>query len=140
MDKTDEIILSILKKDARTTFQAISDVVGLSRAAIRKRVREMESSGIITGYHTTIKAENEITAFIDLIIDPKQSAGIIDFLIAVPEIRQIYRTTKENHLHIVVVSDSVSCIKTITNIILIQYGDSITEIKCHAVKETLKGE
>ena len=34
MDKTDEIILSILKKDARTTFQAISDVVGLSRAAI----------------------------------------------------------------------------------------------------------
>ena len=53
-------------------------------------------------------------------------------------VRQIYRTTKENHIHMVAVSDSARDLKYLAKMIQKKCGDDIVELHCHAVKEIVK--
>lgn len=50
LDHHSQLILAELQRDARLTVQQISDAVGLSATARWKRIKEMESLGVITGY------------------------------------------------------------------------------------------
>lgn len=54
MDNIDYEILNILKKNGRTSHEAIAKAVNLSRPAVRNRILSMEEEGIITGYSTNI--------------------------------------------------------------------------------------
>ena len=49
LDKTDELILDLMKGNARMTFQEIRDAIGMSRVATKKRVKKLEDEGIIRG-------------------------------------------------------------------------------------------
>ena len=50
MDKTDELILQILRQDSRLAFVDIATKVGLSEAAIRRRVSNLVKEGTIKGH------------------------------------------------------------------------------------------
>src|SRR5437762_9300361 len=51
LDAVDRKILRILGTDGRASYQAIADEVGLSRPAVMERVKRLEESGHIAGYH-----------------------------------------------------------------------------------------
>src|SRR5947207_377578 len=60
-------ILRELQKNARVSFAELGRRVGLSTPAVLERVRRLEESGIIKGYHAELdaaKAGFPITAFI----------------------------------------------------------------------------
>jgi Lrp/AsnC family leucine-responsive transcriptional regulator len=69
-DELDNIalrILDLLAADGRMSYQAIADEVGLSRPAVMERVKRLEESGYITGYHAHIdraRIGRPITAFV----------------------------------------------------------------------------
>ena len=139
MDKTDEKILDLLKGNARMSYQELGDAIGMSRVAAQKRVRKLEQEGIIRGYNTCIYKESDITMFIDIVTAPGKLEDVIKMLSTrTAYIRQIYKTTKENHIHAVAVSDQVSNLKYLTRMIRKTCGDDIVEIHCHAVKEVIK--
>jgi Lrp/AsnC family transcriptional regulator, leucine-responsive regulatory protein len=50
-------ILFELQRDARQTVQQISDAVGLSATPCWKRIKEMESAGVILGYTVLVDRE-----------------------------------------------------------------------------------
>ena len=50
LDHHSQLILAELQRDARLTVQQISEAVGLSATPCWKRIKEMESLGVITGY------------------------------------------------------------------------------------------
>jgi Lrp/AsnC family transcriptional regulator for asnA, asnC and gidA len=52
MDKKDEFILESLMKEGRMPFTHIASEMGITETAVRKRVRKLESRGIIRGYTT----------------------------------------------------------------------------------------
>src|SRR5690606_27739926 len=54
LDQHDERILSELQSEARITMAALGRRVGLSQPAVTERVRKLETSGIITGYHAAV--------------------------------------------------------------------------------------
>ncbi len=54
LDRHDERILAELQADARITMAELGRRVGLSQPAVTERVRKLETSGIITGYHATV--------------------------------------------------------------------------------------
>ena len=67
MDNIDEKILTILKKNGKSSATEISKVVGLSIPAVAERIRKMEHNGIIEGYGAKIsrrKTGYNVTAFI----------------------------------------------------------------------------
>lgn len=50
MDKTDIGILRALQEDGRASAQQLSERVGLSTAPVWRRVKALESAGVIQGY------------------------------------------------------------------------------------------
>lgn len=105
MDKTDERILDLLKGNARMSFQELGDQIGMSRVAAKKRVQKLEQEGVIRGYNTCIYREDQYTAFIDITTTPEGFSKVLRYITdRTAYIRQIFRTTKENHLHIEITS------------------------------------
>ena len=54
MDEFDLRILKTLQSDARLTHQELSDRVGLSPTPCVRRIKKLESDGVITGYSARI--------------------------------------------------------------------------------------
>lgn len=139
MDRTDEKILNLLKGNARMSYQELGDAIGMSRVAAKKRVQKLERDGVIRGYNTCIYREDEITMFIDIVTLPGKYDDVLQYVSTrMVYIRQIFKTTRENHIHIVAVSDQASNLKYLTRMIMKACGDNIVEIQSHAVKEVIK--
>ena len=139
MDRTDKKILDLLKGNARMSYQELGDAIGMSRVAAKKRVEKLKAGGIIRGFNTCIYREDEITMFIDIVTVPERYDAVLKYLATrTAYIRQIFRTTKENHIHIVAVSDQVANLKYLARMIRKNCGEDIVELQCHAVKEVIK--
>ncbi len=139
MDEIDERILDLLKGNARMSYQELGDAIGMSRVAAMKRVRKLETDGVIRGYNTCIYREGDITMLIDIVTLPDRYEDVLRYVSTrTAFVRQIYRTTKENHIHMVAVSDSAQDLRYLVRMIQKKCGDDIEEIHCHAVKEIIK--
>jgi len=72
MDKFDEEIIRLLKKDGRIALAEISREVGLSSPTIKDRIGKLEEDGVILGYKPVLgyaKLGLGMTAFIGLTLD-----------------------------------------------------------------------
>lgn len=96
MDKVDSRILEELQTDARLSFNELSRRVRLSAPAVAERVRRLEATGVITGYHARVD--------LGRVGRPVQAVVVMDCYGATcllgdpevatwPEIRQFYRVT-----------------------------------------------
>lgn len=54
VDATDRALLAVLRANARASYADLARAVGLSAPAVHDRVRRLESTGIITGYHAAV--------------------------------------------------------------------------------------
>ncbi|KDM89811.1 Lrp/AsnC family transcriptional regulator [Photobacterium galatheae] len=54
MDKKDKQILQEIQRDARQSTAEIADKVGLSVSPCARRIKKLESDGIISGYQATL--------------------------------------------------------------------------------------
>ncbi|MCR5251875.1 MAG: Lrp/AsnC family transcriptional regulator [Lachnospiraceae bacterium] len=139
MDKTDERILDIMKDKARISFRELGEELGISRVAAMKRVRKLEDAGIIRQYNTCIYREDELTMFMDIETKPEKYDKVVKYITTrTAYIRQIFRTTGENRIHIVAVSDSVENLRYLAHMIQKKCGDDISFISAYVVKEVIK--
>lgn len=68
-DRVDERIVSLLKKNAKSTLSEIGQQVGLSAPAVKRRIDRLEESGVILGYTVVVnhaKLGRPIEAFAEL--------------------------------------------------------------------------
>ena len=139
MDRTDSTILKLLMGNARMSFRELGEKIGMSRVAAKKRVQKLEKAGVIRGYNTYICRDDEITMFIDIITVPDRFEDVLKYVSTqTAYIRQIYCTTRKNHIHMVAVSDSANNLAYLTKVIRKECGSDIAELECHAVKEVIK--
>jgi Lrp/AsnC family leucine-responsive transcriptional regulator len=54
MDDIDRRLVAALRENARSTYAELARLVGLSAASVHDRVRRLEESGAITGYHAAV--------------------------------------------------------------------------------------
>jgi Lrp/AsnC family leucine-responsive transcriptional regulator len=54
VDRVDWHILEELQADARLSFNELSRRVRLSPPAVAERVRRLQDTGVVTGYHATV--------------------------------------------------------------------------------------
>jgi Lrp/AsnC family leucine-responsive transcriptional regulator len=57
MDRFDQAILAELERDARQSFGAIAERVGLSKTPCWNRVQALERQGVIEGYRAVVNSE-----------------------------------------------------------------------------------
>ncbi len=53
-DATDWLLLEELQRDGRLSFNELARRINLSAPAVAERVRRLEQSGVITGYHAHV--------------------------------------------------------------------------------------
>ena len=139
MDKTDELILDLLKGNARMSFQELGDAIGMSRVAAKKRVKKLEDEGIIRGYNTCIYRDEDITLMIDMVTIPERFEEVLKYVaIRTAFIRQIFTTSKANHIHVIAVSNDSKDLLYLLRMIQKECGDSLTELHSHTVKDVIK--
>lgn len=74
IDKIDRQILRILQADGRASFEQIAETVSLSASAILRRVKRLESAGIISQYVALVNPESiglGLTAFVNVRLEKR---------------------------------------------------------------------
>ena len=92
LDAIDVAILDALQRDGRLPNVTLARRVGLSATPCAERVRALESSGVIAGYHADLDPDRldlGLTVFIEIAIDRTSEDAFNAFRRAVLEIPQV---------------------------------------------------
>ena len=95
-DSVDRAIISTLQRDGRIANVDLAEAVALSPSACLRRVKALEASGIIAGYHADVsraRAGLGLTAFIGLRVEghsQETSQRIEERLLAIPAVVACY--------------------------------------------------
>ncbi|GAA1248102.1 Lrp/AsnC family transcriptional regulator [Prauserella halophila] len=96
MDAMDWEILRELQDNARLSFSELSRRVHLSPPAVTERVRRLEESGVVTGYHAHVdlgSAGWTVAAFIHMSCHGPRCVLRDPEVAEWPEVREIHRVT-----------------------------------------------
>jgi DNA-binding Lrp family transcriptional regulator len=80
MDATDEVIVALLRQNARRSYQDIGQRVHLSAPAVKRRVDRLEEDGVILGYTAVVDPPAfgwRAEAFVDLYCEGKMPGEAI---------------------------------------------------------------
>lgn len=107
-DETDKKILEILKRNARTPYTYIAKELGLSEAAIRKRINRLIRQGIIRRFTIEYSTESEIKAIVLVKILPQVPTPEISSKIArLPGIDHVYEITGDYDILVILRGDNI---------------------------------
>ena len=141
MDRTDEMLLEMIRENARMSYQDLGTALGMSRVAAKKRVKKLEDEGIIRGYITSVDLEQEVTMMIDIVTVEGKMDDVIEVLThRMAYIRRIFRTTGGNHVHVIAVSDDAANLGYLVKMITKKCGIKIVSLDHHIVKEVFWDE
>lgn len=86
IDEIDRAILKELQKDARRPNKALAESVGVSPSTMVNRVRALEESGAIRGYHAEVDPAalgRNVNALISVRLQPKTPSTVEAFVEAI---------------------------------------------------------
>ncbi len=99
IDDTDIEILGLLVRDSKITTQGIADKVHVSTASAWRRIKAMEDSGVIKGYHAVVDQEAlgyTLTAFAHVTLNRHTTEGVAEFdeaIAAMPQVLESHSIT-----------------------------------------------
>jgi Lrp/AsnC family leucine-responsive transcriptional regulator len=130
VDRVDWRILAELQDDARLSFNELSRRVNLSPPAVADRVRRLQESGVITGYHAQVDpllAGRPVRAIVRMhcygptcvLRDPSVPGW--------PEVRTMHRVTGDDCSVLLVVVADIPAFETLLDRLSI-YGQSTSSM------------
>lgn len=93
LNATDELLLSLLRENARASTALIARRLNLSRTTVQSRIERLEREGVISGYTVRVHDEYErsyIRAHIMITVHPKQMTSVVAALRAMPALRMLH--------------------------------------------------
>jgi len=102
IDRYDRQILEILQRDGRIHNQDLAERIGLSASPCLRRVRALEDSGLITGYHAQLDARKlglSLMALIHISMDrhtPERFANFETSVGLLPEVLECLLITGQS--------------------------------------------
>ena len=121
LDEKDKAILEILKRDARKSFIEIAEELGISEAAVRRRVKSLVERGVIKAFTIEVERGYHVKALTFISVDPSTpTERVIEKLAQLRGIETIYEITGEYDIvTLIAVPDMQElnrCIEQIRNI------------------------
>lgn len=95
MDATDQQLLSLLRKDARTSVATLAQKLGVSRGTVTNRVAKLEDAGIIVGYTVKLRPDAqpaEIGAWMSIAVEGNETRSVIASLLGEPGVASLHDT------------------------------------------------
>jgi DNA-binding Lrp family transcriptional regulator len=113
LDRFDRALLQALQREGRITNAELAAHVSLSESACLRRVRALETAGLIEGYTAVLnqqKAGCAVNVFVNITLERQEQADLAAFeeaVRAIPEVMECYLMTGEyDYLLRVVVADT----------------------------------
>ena len=103
LDALDQKIVRLLIENARISYSDIGQQIGISRVAVKARIRALEQRGVIEEYTTIInpqKISGAVSCYFEIETLPETLARVTEILNQNETITQIYRVTGKNKLHV----------------------------------------
>ena len=145
LDRQDIVLLSELQRDSRQTVQQLATAAGLSSTPCWKRVKEMESSGIIRGYTALIDREKvglALCVLAEVNLTRHNEDDVRRFEAAVAECRQIvscYATTGEADYVIKVLVPDIKSYESFLHEVAFRLP-GVTHVRSSVVLKEVKAE
>lgn len=102
LDRYDRSLLEVLQQEGRISNQDLAERIGLSASPCLRRVRALEESGLITGYHALLDAKKlglSLMALIHISMDrhtPERFANFEARVVALPEVLECLLITGQD--------------------------------------------
>jgi len=97
LDEIDRQLLDELQTDCKRSLKEIGSAVGLTAPSVMERVRKLEHSGIIRGYHALLNARKvglDIAAFIGVSIsDPRLLSAFEVWVDSIAQVLECHHVT-----------------------------------------------
>lgn len=103
LDETDRRLVELLIHNARASYSELGEAVGLSRVAVKARIRTLEERGVIEEYTTIVnpqKISGAISCYFELEVEPASFDGVVERLKENDTVTQIYQVSGRNRLHV----------------------------------------
>ena len=113
LESKDRRILCELQRDSRTTMHELADRVGMSSSACWRRVKALESDGIIRRYTVIVdtkKAVFGLSSMVNVSLARHEQKNVDHFVREVsrhPEVLECFATTGEADFHLRVVVENM---------------------------------
>ncbi|MBU1440772.1 MAG: Lrp/AsnC family transcriptional regulator [Gammaproteobacteria bacterium] len=95
MDDIDRSLISLLRKDARTTVATLAARLGVSRGTVTNHIRKLEDEHVIVGYTVRLRPDAEptgIRAWMSVMIEGNQTRAVIASLLGEPAVEALHDT------------------------------------------------
>lgn len=95
MDDTDRTLISMLRRDARTTVATLAAKLGVSRGTVSNRIRKLEDKQIIVGYAVRLRPNaepNKIRAWMSVLVEGNQTRAVVASLLGEPGVESLHDT------------------------------------------------
>jgi Lrp/AsnC family leucine-responsive transcriptional regulator len=118
LDATDHRILDALQSEGRMTNSELADKIGLSPSPCLRRVRQLETSGVISGYVALVDPEAfglTVCAFVRVRLEQQDDRRLAAFEKAIsqfPEVMECYLMTGECDYQLRVLVQSLTDFET----------------------------
>jgi DNA-binding Lrp family transcriptional regulator len=108
VDETDQKILASLKQNSRIPFTKIAEEVGLSEAAVRKRVERLHRDGVIRRFTVELESGEGVRAVILISVQPAYpNPSVVKSVKRVKGVEQVYEVAGEVDILAVVAGESI---------------------------------
>jgi len=95
MDATDRDLISLLRKNARTSVAVLAKKLGVSRGTVSNRITKLEDAGVIVGYTVRLRPDaqpNEIKAWMGVAVEGNETRAVIASLLGEPGVATLHDT------------------------------------------------
>lgn len=130
MDAIDRRLLELVQADGRASYAELGRQVGLTAPAVAERMRRLENSGIISGYHAQVdlkKAGYGIVAFIQVSSPPELLKQLGRIAVETPEILEFHHVTGSAGFMLKVAARSIEHLEKVI-VSLLPYGQTTTAV------------
>lgn len=142
IDEKDRAIIKMLVEDARLSYSEIGKRVGLSRVAVKNRIKAIESEGIIKGYHASVDplVTPKMSTFVAVIKTTAASyEEISEMLMKQPCVKTLCKLSGDNQLHAICVADDMNEMRNFAWRIR-NYHEGVLSFSAQMVWEIIKGD
>ena len=126
LDETDQKILEILQRDARTPYTEIASTIGVSDSTIHVRLKKLKEEGVIKAYTIDINKEllgKKVHGLAMINVGLGSLESVVPKLVALDSVASVYETHGDNDLVVLIdavdldnLRDVLMQIRTIENV------------------------
>jgi Lrp/AsnC family transcriptional regulator, regulator for asnA, asnC and gidA len=108
-DSIDEKIIKILQEDARKSFVDIANEIGYSESAVRRRVKNLTQSGIITKFTIATQSADKTSAIALISVSSTSDTSTVSAnLMKLTGVQTIYEITGQYDIAAIISSTSIA--------------------------------